>query len=234
MAGDMRAKQWPLVFWAGVAVAEFGVLRPEAGAPLRPATLAAAAALVALGLLSVRSAALSEVARQRLRLVGYPVGALMLAHQFGPATYVTGLSRTGSLILYALAAVMAVWSHAGPSAPGKSLLIVSGLDPAGLRELLASRTDDTVAVYRADRVTDELRDLESRYALVLVTGDEHDPRVKERISASGLRRQVPDIAEREVIVAGPRTFTRYVRGALDRLAVPPTQVRTGVKLRQRA
>ncbi|MEU8248058.1 hypothetical protein [Nonomuraea sp. NPDC048916] len=224
--------QWPLLFWGGVAVAEFGALRPEFGHPLRPATLAAAAALVALGLLSVKAADLSEPARRRLRFAGYPVGALVLAHQFGPATHVTGLSRTGSLILYGLAAVTAVWSHAGPSAPRKSLLIVSGLDPSELRELLTGRTDDTMAVYRADRVTDELRDLESRYALVLVTGDEHDPRVKERISASGLRRQVPDIAEREVIVAGPRTFTRYVRGALARLAVPNTQVRmNGVKRR---
>ncbi|GAA3107583.1 hypothetical protein GCM10020001_026930 [Nonomuraea salmonea] len=57
-----------------------------------------------------------------------------------------------------------------------------------------------------------------------MVGAEHDPRVKERVSASGLGREVPDIAEREVVVAGPRRFQRYVGGALSRLAVPRSQV----------
>jgi ferredoxin-NADP reductase len=74
------------------------------------------------------------------------------------------------------------------------------------------------------RVTEELRDLEARYGLILVVGEEHDPRAKERLSASGLSRQIPDIAERDVVVAGPRQFKRYVGGALSRLAVPRSQI----------
>ena len=81
-----------------------------------------------------------------------------------------------------------------------------------------------MAVYRTDRATDELRDLESRYGLILIVGEEHDPRAKERVSASGLSRQIPDIAERAVVVAGPRRFKRYVSGALSRLAVPRSQI----------
>ena len=101
--------------------------------------------------------------------------------------------------------------------------------------LLAGRDQSTVAVYRTELITDELRELQERYGLVLVVGQEHDPRAKERLSASGLSRQVPDIADREVVLAGPRHFTRYVRGALARLAVPGTQVTTAsVRLRQRA
>jgi ferredoxin-NADP reductase len=108
-----------------------------------------------------------------------------------------------------------------------SLLIATGVDPAALRARLAEAADhasDTVAVYRAERATDELRELEARYGLILVVGAEHDPRVKERVSASGLSREIPDIAEREVVVAGPRPFKRYVGGALSRLAIPKSQI----------
>jgi hypothetical protein len=190
MASEVNVRQGPILFWSGVAVAEFGAIGPGFGYPWSPAALAAAALLVALGFLSVKAADYlrTEEARQRLRLGGYLAGALLVAHQFSSTAHVTSLSRVGSL-----------------------------------RERLAGATD-TVAVYRADRATDELRDLERRYSLILVVGDEHDPRVKERVSASGLSREIPDIAEREVVVAGPRRFKRYVGGALSRLAIPKSQI----------
>ncbi|MEV0828243.1 hypothetical protein [Nonomuraea rubra] len=225
MASEVNVRQGPILFWSGVAVAEFGAIGPGFGYPWSPAALAAAALLVALGFLSVKAADYlrTEEARQRLRLGGYLAGALLVAHQFSSTAHVTSLSRVGSLLLYAMAAVMVVWSHRVPHETRPALLIAAGLDPGSLRERLAGATD-TVAVYRAERVTDELRDLERRYGVILVVGDEHDPRAKERVSASGLSREIPDIAEREVVVAGPRRFKRYVGGALSRLAIPKSQI----------
>jgi ferredoxin-NADP reductase len=118
---------------------------------------------------------------------------------------------------------MVVWSHRVSHETRGSLLIATGMNPAALRARLASAAD-TVALYRTDRATDELRDLEARFGLILVVGEEHDPRVKERVSASGLSREIPDIAERHVMVAGPRQFKRYVGGALSRLAIPRSQI----------
>ncbi|MGI5273961.1 hypothetical protein ACQEUU_32825 [Nonomuraea sp. CA-218870] len=156
------------------------------------------------------------------------VCAPLAAHRLGYASPVTG----AALAVYAMAAAMAAGvldrrtnRHAKRRTRG-TVLIAAGLEPAALRRLLAGGGADTVAVYRTDRVTAELLDLRDRHGVVLVVGAEHDPRAKERLSASGLSRQVPDIAEREVILAGPRHFQRYVRGALSRLAVPGTQVHT--------
>ncbi|MFI7418913.1 hypothetical protein [Nonomuraea sp. NPDC049684] len=224
MASEVNASHGPILFWCGVAVAEFGAIQPGFGYPWRPTAYAAAALLVALGFATVKAADLlrTEQARQRLRLGGYLAGALLVAHELSSTAYVTELSRVGSLLLYAMAAVMAVRSHTVvPRAKGR-VLIASGMAPETLRARLAGT--DTVAVYRAERATSELRDLEARYGLILVTGAEHDPRAKERISASGLSREIPDIAEREVVVEGPRPFTRYVGGALSRLAIPRSQV----------
>ncbi|MFB9200894.1 hypothetical protein ACIBIZ_07295 [Nonomuraea spiralis] len=223
MASEVNASHGPILFWCGVAVAEFGAIQPGFGYPWRPTAYAAAALLVALGFVTVKAADLlrTEQARQRLRLGGYLAGALLVAHELSSSAYVTEPSRVGSLLLYAMAAVMAVRSHTvAPETRGR-VLIATGMDPQTLRSRL---TGDTVAVYRTERATTELRDLEARYGLILVTGAEHDPRAKERISASGLGREIPDIAEREVVVEGPRRFTRYVGGALSRLAVPRSQV----------
>ncbi|MFD1536503.1 hypothetical protein [Nonomuraea guangzhouensis] len=228
MASEAKANQPLIVFWCGVAVAEFGAIQPGFGYPWHLSAWAVAGLLVALGLLSVKVPEIlrSEQARQRLRLAGYVVGTVLVTHQLSSTAYVTTASRAGSLLLYGIAAVMAVWHHAVRATTRGSLLIVADLEPAGLRDLLATHTGDTVTVYRTDRVTDELRELEAEHGLVVVAGREHDPRAKERLSASGLSRQVPDIAERTVIVAGPRPFQRYVRGALTRLSVPKAQVRT--------
>ncbi|MFI9592329.1 hypothetical protein [Nonomuraea sp. NPDC052265] len=235
MASEVNASHGPILFWCGVAVAEFGAIQPGFGSPWRPTAYAAAALLVALGFATVKAADLlrTEQARQRLRLGGYLAGALLVAHELSSTAYVTELSRVGSLLLYAMAAVMAVRSHTvAPETRGR-VLIASGMDAETLRARLTGNTGrdtgrstgaDIVAVYRTERASTELRDLEARYGLILVTGAEHDPRAKERISASGLSREIPDIAEREVVVEGPRPFTRYVGGALSRLAIPRSQV----------
>ncbi|NRQ32672.1 hypothetical protein HII36_12605 [Nonomuraea sp. NN258] len=218
MASQVKANQGPLLFWCGVAVAEFGAIQPGFGVT---SAYVGAALLIGLGLLTLKVSDYirSEQARQRLRLGGYLAGALVVAHGFG-----SGASpiRVGAIVLYAVAAVMAVWHHRVPIRTRGSLVIATGMAPDGLRRLLNS--GDTVAVYRTEHATHELRELESRYGLVLVVGDEHDPRVKERLSASGLSRQVPDIAERDVLVAGPRRFKQYVGGALSRLAIPRSQI----------
>lgn len=197
----------PLLFWCGV------------GASL--GSMAGAVLLALLGLAAGH-------APRPLRMAAYGVGAVVAAYRLGTAPPVTATA----LLVYGVAAVMVAAAGHGASATKGTVLIATGLEPEALRRLLAERagsgedTGRTVAVYRTERVTDELRDLQDRYGLVLVVGEEHDPRAKERLSASGLSRQVPDIAEREVILAGPRHFQRYVRGALARLAVPGGQVRT--------
>ncbi|MFG1700441.1 hypothetical protein [Nonomuraea sp. NPDC049309] len=225
MASEANAQRGPILFWSGVAIAESGAIQPGSGSAWTPSAYAAAALLVALGFVTVKAAAYlrTEEARQRLRLGGYLAGALLVAHQFSPAASAGGVGRACSLLLYAAAAVMAVLSHRTPRDSRPSLLIATGLDPRTLRERLAGEPG-TVAVYRTERVTDELRELQARYRVILVEGAEHDPRAKERVSASGLGREIPDIAEREVVVAGPRRFQRYVGGALSRLAVPRSQI----------
>lgn len=99
----------------------------------------------------------------------------------------------------------------------RQVLIAANLDADELRTLLAELPDDTRTLVRIPRLTPELRALEARHGVILVVGEEHDPRVKEQVSASGLRRLVPDITQRRVRLAGPRAFRKYVRGALRRL-----------------
>ncbi|QYC44494.1 hypothetical protein Nocox_34650 [Nonomuraea coxensis DSM 45129] len=224
----------PVLFWCGVAVAEIGANQPGPGQLWRPAAYLAAALLVAVGFLTVKAAGRlrSPEARQRLLLAGYLSGALLVAQQSGASTGAPGLVQAGSLLLYAVAAVTALRGHAlSRAATRGTLLIATGLDAGALRARLDG--GDTVAIYRTDRVTDELRDLAARRRLVLVEGAEHDPRAKERISASGLAREIPDLAERDVVVAGPRPFQRYVGGALTRLAVPRSRVRFTSRLKAR-
>jgi len=223
MTSEARSRG-PLLFWCGVAVA--GTLQPGLGGPWQP--VAGAALVAALGLTIAKAADRLRTprARQRLRLAGYLTGMLIVAHHLSSATAPAPIA---ALLVYGLASVMAVWSHGGGARARGGVLIATGLEPAALRALLAdhaARTPGSVAVYRTEQVTDELRELRDRYGLVLVVGREHDPRTKERLSASGLSRQIPDIAERDVLLAGPRPFQRYVRGALTRLAVPGAQVRT--------
>ncbi len=233
--GSEASSKGPVLFWCGVAVAEFGAVQPGYGRAWQPAAYAGAALLVALGLIVVRYAdrLRSERAGRRLRLAAYLAGTLLVAYHLGSAS--PSPVTVTALLVYGVASVMAVWTHGGGARTKGTLLIATDLEPGTLRTLLTDRGQSIVAVYRTERITDELRELQERYGLVLVVGQEHDPRAKERLSASGLSRQVPDIADREVLLAGPRHFTRYVRGALTRLAVPGTQVRTAsVRLRQRA
>ncbi|MEV4547676.1 hypothetical protein [Nonomuraea wenchangensis] len=245
----------PVLFWCGVAVAELGAIQPGPGHLWRPTAYVAAALLVAIGFLIAEAAQrlTSPQARQRLLLSGYLAGALLVAQQTGAFTGAftdtAGPVQVGSLLLYVVAAVTALHGHlpsratSATSARG-TLLIATGLDAAALRARLdgdaggdlggdGDGNADTIAIYRTDQVTDELRDLAARHRLVLVEGAEHDPRAKERISASGLAREIPDLAERDVVVAGPRPFQRYVGGALSRLAVPRSRIRFTSRLKAR-
>lgn len=212
---------WPVVFWAGAAVGQFGAIHPEWSQPWRPTAYLGTALLVALGLAIVHTA--QRGISPKLRWAGYAAGAVVIAHQFGTSAHVTSLSRIGSILLYGTALVMAVWSYSTRTSDRSPLLIASGIAPRRLRSLLATLPGDTVAVYRTSTVTEEVRELEASHRLVLVVGDEHDPRAKEQVSASGLHRLVPDIGERRVLIAGPRSFRRYVNGALTRLGVKPGQ-----------
>lgn len=223
MAVKARTNQWPVVlFLCGAAVGQFGAIPPSFGYPWRPTAYASAALLVGLALVLAKAAEiLPDPAWRRVRLAGFLTGAVLMAHQFSTTAYVTSLSRAGSLLLYGTAAVLAVWHFTMPAAAKGTLLVAADVEPRRLREMLAGMPDDTIAVYRTDRHTDELSDLN----VIVVAGDEHDPRAKEQVSVSGLSRRVPDLAEREVVLAGSRPFTRYVRGAVTRLGVPGSRVR---------
>ncbi|MEU6792186.1 hypothetical protein ABZ907_10840 [Nonomuraea wenchangensis] len=237
----------PVLFWCGVAVAQLGAIQPGPGLLWRPTAYVAAALLVAIGFLTAEAAGRlgSPQARQRLLLASYLSGALLVVQQAGTFNGVAGPVQAGSLLLYVVAAMAALHGHAPSRATTRgTLLIATGLDAGALRARLDGGTGgdlggdgagdaDTIAIYRTDRVTDELRDLAARHRLVLVEGAEHDPRAKERISASGLAREIPDLAERDVVVAGPRPFQRYVGGALSRLAVPRSQIRFTSRLKAR-
>lgn len=243
---QLRAAQhkslWPVLFWAGVAVGQFGAIHPGWSYPWQASAFAGAALLVTLGLITVHAAEgwLSEDAWRRLRLTAYLSGFLMVAHQLTTSAYVTGLSRTGSFLLYGSALIVAVWTRTTRSNARTrygTLLIASGTGVGRMRATLRD-AERPVVVYRARdeyeaACAEELRDLAEH--LIVVEGAEHDPRAKELMSASGLSRLVPDVADREVYVTGPRDFARYVRGALARLEVPARTPRPPLfKARQRA
>ena len=218
---------WPVLFWAGVAVGQLGAIRPGWGYPWRPSAFAGAALLVGLGLLAAHTAdsRFSEETWRRLRLVGQVVGTVLFVHQFTTSAHVTGASRTGSILLYGAALLVALWPRTDPR---PAILIASGTRLDRMRttryQVVLYRARDAHEAARAE----ELRPLTDR--LIVVEGAEHDPRAKELMSASGLTRLLPDLTGHEVYVTGPRDFARYVRGALTRLDVP---ARTPPLLRRR-
>ncbi|MFI6323793.1 hypothetical protein ACIBG8_40145 [Nonomuraea sp. NPDC050556] len=223
----MTKSTWPVVFWAGAAVGQFGAIHPEWTYPWRPTAYLGVVLLVALGLLAVRAGSDLTIG-PAVKVAGYVAGALVVAHQLGTTAQVTSLSRTGSILLYGTALVMAVWRRSTRTpAGGGPLLIAQGIGPRRLKTLLATLPNDAIVVYRTQADTGEVRDPR----VTLVVGDEHDPYAKEQVSASGLHRLVPDIGDRQVLLAGPRPFRKYVRGALARLDVPKEHV---LKARQRA
>lgn len=222
----MTKSTWPVVFWAGAAVGQFGAIHPEWSYPWRPTAYLGVLLLVALGLLVVRAASTLTMT-PAMKVAAYVAGALVVAHQLGTIAHVTSLSRTGSILLYGTALVMAVWRRSTRTPAGGPLLIASGIGIRRLRALLATLPGDTIAIYRTHEETPELVEL----GITLIVGDEHDPYAKEQISASGLHRLVPDIGDRQVLLVGPRPFRKYVKGALARLAVPREHV---FKARQRA
>ncbi|MBE1562861.1 hypothetical protein [Nonomuraea africana] len=207
----------PLLFWTGAAVGHFGAIHPGWSYPWLPTAYVGAALLVVLGLVAVRWRRAAPLPPS-VRTVAALAGALLVTHQLAGPADVTGLSRTGSFLLYGAALAVALWRRRPAQRTG-TLLIAEGIGA----DRIASRVrhpERTLVLYRArdPREAETARELRARgVPVVLVEGAEHDPRAKEAVSASGLSRLVPDISERRVLVYGPRGFVRYVNGALSKL-----------------
>lgn len=207
----------PVLFWSGAAVGHFGAIHPAWSYPWLPTAHVGAAVLVVLGLVAARWNR-QERPHPSLTWAAFLAGALLVVHQLVSPAHVTGQSRAGSFLLYGAALAVLLWQHR-PEPRTSTLLIAEGVGAA----TIAARVKDpesTLVLYRArdPREAQQARELrELGVPVVLVEGTEHDPRAKEAVSASGLRRLVPDISQRKVHVYGPRGFVRYVRGALTKL-----------------
>ncbi|MGV9309208.1 hypothetical protein ACWDLG_38045 [Nonomuraea sp. NPDC003727] len=206
-----------VLFWSGAIVGHFGAVHPAWSFPWLPTAHVGAAVLVGLGLVAARWNR-RERPHPSLRWAAYLSGALLVAYQLAAPAIVTGPSRVAAFLLYGAALAVLLWERR-PAPSGSTLLIAEGVGAAAI----AARVKDpasTLVLYRArdPREAEQARELrELGVPVVLVEGTEHDPRAKEAVSASGLRRLVPDISQRTVQVYGPRAFVRYVRGALTKL-----------------
>lgn len=107
------------------------------------------------------------------------------------------------------------------------LLIAGGIGIAPIRALLEDLpAGRAVVIYRARRpedlvLRDEIDEIAARTGnrVIYLAGA---PRSK--LSAAGLSRQVPDVAQRDVYICGPAGMVQAVLGSLRRLRVPKRQI----------
>lgn len=111
----------------------------------------------------------------------------------------------------------------------KVVLIAAGIGITPIRALLEdlpAGADRAVVIYRARDESElvfagELEELafERGAHLIYLLGDDRDAQAREALSPEGLRRLVPDIADRDAFVCGPPGLVRHLRGVLARLDV---------------
>jgi predicted ferric reductase len=113
----------------------------------------------------------------------------------------------------------------------KVALIAGGIGVTPIRALLEEMRGDVVVLYRVVSEADVLfgHELEalaraSGAALHVVAGDHATPDGRRLLSATHLRRLVPDIAERDVYVCGPPAMTTAIARNVRRAGVPARHV----------
>jgi predicted ferric reductase len=116
---------------------------------------------------------------------------------------------------------------ADPAGSRPAVLIAGGIGITPLRcifEELPAGTDLIVRAVRDEDIVlgDELDRIARRLGSRIhrLVGDHRDPAFADLLSADGLRRLVPDLAERDVFVCGPPQMMRVVRASLRTAGVP--------------
>jgi ferredoxin-NADP reductase len=95
--------------------------------------------------------------------------------------------------------------------------ILQDLDEhADVAVLLRARTRDELVL--ADEIAEEVERREGRLWEAL------GPRGRVRITASTLRRALPDVHARDVFICGPGTFTETVAAECRRAGVPASRI----------
>ncbi len=113
----------------------------------------------------------------------------------------------------------------------RALLVAGGIGIAPVRALLEELPLGAVVIYRASTPADVvLRDeldaiADRRRAEVwYVIGARRDPGPRAMLTAAGLLQLVPDVADRDVYLCGPRGFVEAVRRAARRAGVARRQI----------
>jgi predicted ferric reductase len=137
-----------------------------------------------------------------------------------------------------LAAGTRVWAH-GPSGTftaahrtmPRALLIAGGIGITPIRALLEELPPGAAVIYRASRPADvvlrreldwlaEAREVDLWY----VIGGRDDPGPRHVLSPGGLRRLVPDLADRDVYLCGPPGLVEVAQRAVKRAGVGRAQI----------
>ncbi|WP_232534355.1 hypothetical protein [Plantactinospora sp. KBS50] len=113
----------------------------------------------------------------------------------------------------------------------RALLIAGGSGITAIRAVLEELPPGAAVIYRARTVTDVLLQQEldwlaqARGADVwYVLGSRRDAGPRQVLSAAGLRKLVPDLAERDVYLCGPPGLVSAAQTALRRARVPRRQI----------
>jgi predicted ferric reductase len=116
----------------------------------------------------------------------------------------------------------------------KALMVGAGIGVAPLRALMESlptRPGEMTLVYRATDASDlalrrEIDDLAARRGATVhyLVGSRHDH--PEYLSPDHILHLAPDVAQRDIFVCGPESFTETVRASLRTLGVSSRQIHT--------
>jgi ferredoxin-NADP reductase len=112
-----------------------------------------------------------------------------------------------------------------------ALLIAGGIGITPLRCIFEELPPGTELIHRVMRedelvLSSELAGIAERRGSRVhrVVGDHRDPASADLLSAASLRRLVPDVSDRAVLVCGPPQMMRAVRSSLGEAGVPPRRI----------
>jgi ferredoxin-NADP reductase len=146
--------------------------------------------------------------------------------QRGPhSTWVAGL-RPGTRV--AIEGPYGVFTHRARHTD-RVLLVAAGVGATPVRAMLEDlpRNVDVVAILRGSRTCDLVLRDEIAELVDVRGGQLHEvigSRTQAPLDEAALRRLVPDIAQRDVYMCGPRPFTHGLKAAVRALGVPPKRI----------